>query len=71
MILQYYLCLTTVILLKVFEINAHGRLLVPPARSSAWRENPILFPPNYEDNQMFCGGFDHQWNKNGLFLYLF
>jgi len=46
------------------QINCHGRLLVPPARSSAWREDPVRFPINYEDNEMFCGGFNAQWRLN-------
>ena len=64
---QYYICLTTIILLKVLEIKSHGRLVDPPARSTAWRTQPSLFPPYYDDMQMWCGGFDVQWNKNGLF----
>jgi hypothetical protein len=46
-------------------VNCHGRLLVPPARSSAWREDPIRFPIYYDDNQMFCGGAYVQWTENG------
>jgi hypothetical protein len=48
----------------IIEINCQGRLLVPPARSSAWREDPIRFPVNYDDNLMSCGGFDQLWNVN-------
>ena len=36
-------------------INAHGYLKVPPNRASAWREDPIRFPPYYQDNGLFCG----------------
>merc|ERR1719175_240167 len=37
----------------------HGRLMEPPSRASQWRfgfENP----PDYNDNQGFCGGKIHQ-----------
>lgn len=50
---------------KFIQVNCHGRLLVPPARSSAWREDPIKFPINYNDNSMFCGGFNALWQING------
>ena len=53
------------VVVKFMEINCHGRLLVPPARSTAWREDPSRFPANYNDHEMFCGGFAVQWEKNG------
>ena len=47
-------------------IEAHGMLMVPPARSSAWREfGKDKFPAEYTDNQMFCGGINVQWYQNG------
>jgi len=49
----------------VIEINCHGRLLTPAARSSAWRQFPDLFPAYYDDAQMFCGGVQTLWGKNG------
>jgi hypothetical protein len=48
----------------VAGISGHGRLLDPPARSSAWREDPVRFPMYYDDNQMFCGGFFTQWTTH-------
>ncbi|XP_065155631.1 uncharacterized protein [Atheta coriaria] len=45
-------------------INAHGRLMDPPARNSMWRfgfPNPV----NYNDNELFCGGRGVQWEQNG------
>ncbi|XP_061198092.1 uncharacterized protein LOC133206178 [Saccostrea echinata] len=42
----------------------HGYLQDPPSRSSMWRFG-FNTPHNYDDNQLFCGGFDRQWNKNG------
>ena len=55
--------LSIFVLLK--EANAHGRLIDPPARSTAWREKPNLFPAYYNDMEMFCGGKTTQWNQNG------
>jgi hypothetical protein len=49
-------------------VQGHGRLLEPPNRSSLWRlpefakYNPT---PNYDDNQLYCGGFAVQYQKNG------
>jgi hypothetical protein len=52
------------LIVKLIEVNCHGRLLVPPSRSSAWREDPIRFPVNYDDVAMFCGGIDKLWRVN-------
>lgn len=41
----------------------HGRLMDPPARNAMWRfgyPNPV----NYNDNELFCGGFAVQWQQN-------
>lgn len=43
--------------LIVLEISGHGMMLDPPNRSSLWRFDEDA-PPNYEDNQNFCGGFE-------------
>ncbi|KAI0231353.1 hypothetical protein LSAT2_018283, partial [Lamellibrachia satsuma] len=51
-------------LLCAVEIRGHGRLRVPPSRSSMWREgfnNPI----NYNDHELFCGGAWYQNGQNG------
>lgn len=50
---------------NVNKTEAHGRLLVPPARSTAWREEPNRFPAYYNDMEMFCGGKTVQWQQNG------
>jgi hypothetical protein len=50
--------------INVNEIDAHGRLMVPPARSTAWREDPNRFPAYYNDMEMFCGGKPTQWQQN-------
>lgn len=50
-----------------FQINlseAHGRLMDPPARNSMWRFG-FINPVNYNDNEVFCGGFSSQFEKNG------
>ncbi|XP_069134468.1 uncharacterized protein [Argopecten irradians] len=46
------------------EVRGYGRLLEPPGRASMWRFG-YNSPPNYDDNQLFCGGFNRQWNING------
>ena len=38
------------------QVEGHGRLVDPPSRSSAWRYG-FDTPRNYDDNQLFCGGF--------------
>ncbi|GFN82958.1 hypothetical protein PoB_000946400 [Plakobranchus ocellatus] len=43
--------------------EGHGYLMDPPARSSMWREN-FQTPPNYNDNQLNCGGYYNQWSRN-------
>lgn len=37
-------------------VNAHGRLMNPPARNAMWRfgyPNKV----NYDDNELYCGGY--------------
>ncbi|XP_060063172.1 uncharacterized protein LOC132543673 [Ylistrum balloti] len=43
---------------------AHGRLINPPGRSSMWRFG-FQTPKNYNDNELFCGGFSHQQSLGG------
>ncbi|XP_059483213.1 uncharacterized protein LOC132201236 [Neocloeon triangulifer] len=43
--------------------GGHGRMMDPPARNSMWRfgfPNPV----NYNDNELFCGGYAVQWMQN-------
>ena len=54
-----------VLIVKAIQINCHGRLLNPVARTSAWRLFPNIFPAYYDDNQMFCGGVQTLWEQNG------
>lgn len=43
--------------------DGHGRLIEPPSRASAWRYG-FDTPHNYNDHELFCGGFTRQWVKN-------
>ncbi|KAI8786054.1 CAunnamed protein product [Biomphalaria glabrata] len=64
MLARLILVLLTIFVFNVISINAHGRLLEPPSRMSAWRLGyPV--PRNYDDHSMNCGGYATQWNKNG------
>lgn len=58
-----WLCLATVISLLIRHTDAHGRLIEPPSRASAWRYG-FDTPPNYNDHELYCGGFSVQWHKN-------
>ena len=51
------------LLLGVDRSNGHGRLMQPPARNSMWRFG-FVNPVNYNDNEVFCGGVDRQFNTN-------
>ncbi|XP_018015775.1 uncharacterized protein LOC108672588 [Hyalella azteca] len=44
--------------------TGHGRLLDPPARGTMWRLG-FQTPPDYNDHELFCGGFHRQWTTNG------
>jgi len=44
-------------------VSGHGRLWEPVSRATAWRKGYNV-PPDYTDNQGFCGGFDVRiWNS--------
>ena len=45
-------------------VSAHGRLIEPPSRSSMWRYG-FNNPPNFNDHEIYCGGFTRQWQVNG------
>lgn len=52
------------ILMHAIDVcNGHGRLIEPPSRSSAFRYG-FQTPPNYNDHELYCGGFARQ-QKNG------
>ncbi|KAM7300368.1 uncharacterized protein ISCGN_020932 [Ixodes scapularis] len=43
--------------------QGHGRLMEPPSRSSMWRMG-FRTQKNYNDNELFCGGYAVQWQRN-------
>ncbi|KAK2138631.1 hypothetical protein NP493_7375g00004 [Ridgeia piscesae] len=53
---------TLLLVVCAVEIRGHGRLRVPPSRTSMWRDG-FGTPANYIDNQLSCGG---AWYQNGL-----
>ena len=58
------LLISFLLLAHISQIQGHGYLKTPVARSSAWRKLPGLFPAYYSDNQMYCGGISG-WVQNG------
>ena len=50
--------------LFVVRVSSHGRLIDPPARNSMWRFG-FSNPPNFNDNELNCGGFSYQWSNEG------
>lgn len=49
---------------NVQDVHSHGRLIEPPSRSTMWRYG-FNTPPNYNDHELYCGGFSRQWSTNG------
>nr|XP_045600858.1 uncharacterized protein LOC123759683 [Procambarus clarkii]XP_045600859.1 uncharacterized protein LOC123759683 [Procambarus clarkii] len=45
-------------------VTGHGRLIDPPGRSTAWRYG-FNTPQNYNDHEIYCGGYATQWQRNG------
>jgi len=58
LLLPLIVCIATIIT----TAHGHARFLEPPSRSSMWRFG-FKNPPDYDDNQGFCGGFNHQFKK--------
>ncbi|CAG9803569.1 unnamed protein product [Chironomus riparius] len=55
--------LCTLFVMLIHHVRGHGRLMEPPARNAMWRfgfPNPV----NYNDNELFCGGWSVQWEQN-------
>ncbi|CAC5389223.1 unnamed protein product [Mytilus coruscus] len=49
----------------LISVSGHGRMIDPPQRSSLWRVfKGQGFEPNYNDNELFCGGFARQYFQN-------
>ena len=47
----------TVLVAFIASVLGHGRLISPPGRSTMWRYG-YNTPKNYNDNQLYCGGFN-------------
>lgn len=45
------------VMLQLQTVSGHGMVHDPVARSTRWRYNKTA-PKNYNDNQLFCGGFN-------------
>lgn len=43
--------------------RAHGRLMNPVHRGARWRVDKRALP-NYNDHELFCGGFSTQWYQH-------
>lgn len=56
---------TAIVLANIASIcDGHGRLIEPPSRSSAFRYG-FQTPPNYNDHELYCGGFARQQRNGG------
>lgn len=55
-LLQILLLLLFISFFNISQINSHGMLLDPVARSSRWHYNSSA-PINYDDNGLNCGGY--------------
>ncbi|OXA64968.1 hypothetical protein Fcan01_03308 [Folsomia candida] len=56
-----------IICTHVSRLDAHGRFMKPPNRSSVWRFQEFASynpPKNYNDNELFCGSI-HQKDNPG------
>ena len=53
----FYSTLLVILIYFTAHTDGHGRLIEPPSRSSMWRFG-FNTPVNYDDNQLFCGGYD-------------
>jgi hypothetical protein len=66
---QSFLIVLFLTITNISQLNAHGRLMNPPSRSSVWRfkefssYNP---PPNYNDMELSCGGQHQPTNPGDL-----
>ena len=68
--IRTFLFLSMFIMMQFDDVFGHGRLVEPVSRASMWRQG---YPtnPNYNDNQMFCGGFAVSIICNLLVYYSF
>lgn len=56
----------TVLVAFVASVLGHGRLISPPGRSTMWRYG-YNTPKNYNDNQLYCGGFNVSINVRQIY----
>lgn len=62
---KWILFSSILVLPSLFQLaESHGRLIEPPSRASMWRYG-FSTPPNYNDHELYCGGFTRQWQTNG------
>lgn len=59
-----FLLMIGVLMHAIGICNGHGRLIEPPSRSSAFRYG-FQTPPNYNDHELYCGGFARQQRNGG------
>jgi len=59
-----YFILAVLLAILPSVVEGHGRLIEPAGRSTMWRYG-FNTPVNFNDNQLFCGGFNVQWYQNG------
>ncbi|EDW66767.1 uncharacterized protein [Drosophila virilis] len=64
--MKYHSITTTGVLIccLMVQIDGHGMMLSPVARSSRWRYDSSA-PTNYDDNALYCGGFWKQTENDG------
>ena len=59
-----------VVLMSMERVISQGHMSVPPMRSSMWRYG-FLTPINYDDGQLWCGGYGVSQNVFKLTKMLF
>jgi len=59
-----WISVALVVLLMAINTHQHGHLIDPVNRSSMWRRG-YNTPVNWNDNELWCGGFWVQWGENG------
>ena len=57
--------LALLLYLFIEYVLSHGRMNEPAARNTAWRYG-FNTPPNYNDNELNCGGAGQQHTVNGI-----
>ena len=62
--MQHLILFCVLLLVEISIVQGHGRLMDPPSRNSMWRAG-FPNPPNYNDNELNCGGFSYQWSVHG------